>query len=54
MVAFSSPYDKDHEQSHGVLKFIIQNYSPKDYVPIFKKIGVKAVVRLNNITYNAQ
>ena len=28
-------------------------FSPKDYVPIFKKMGVTAVVRLNNKTYEA-
>lgn len=27
--------------------------SPKDYVPIFNKIGVNTVVRLNNKTYEA-
>jgi hypothetical protein len=28
-------------------------FSPKDYVPIFKKLGVTAVVRLNNKTYES-
>ena len=28
-------------------------FSPKDYVPIFKKLGVTSVVRLNNKTYEA-
>jgi cell division cycle 14 len=28
-------------------------FTPKDYVPIFKKLGVTAVVRLNNQTYNS-
>jgi cell division cycle 14 len=29
-------------------------YSPKDYVPIFKKLGVTTVIRLNNKTYEAE
>lgn len=35
--------------------FINQNklFSPKDYVPIFKKLGVTMVIRLNNKTYDA-
>jgi hypothetical protein len=28
-------------------------FTPKDYVPIFKKLGVTAVVRLNNQTYSS-
>ena len=28
-------------------------FTPKEYVPIFKKLGVTSVVRLNNHTYNA-
>ena len=28
-------------------------FTPKDYVPIFKKMGVTAVVRLNNQTYDS-
>jgi cell division cycle 14 len=31
--------------------FGIRLYTPEDYVPVFKKIGVTAVVRLNNKTY---
>ena len=29
-------------------------FSPKDYVPIFKKIGVDSVVRLNTKTYDSE
>ncbi len=28
-------------------------FTPKEYIPIFKKLGVTAVVRLNNQTYNS-
>ena len=28
-------------------------FSPKDYIPIFKKLGVTMVIRLNNKTYEA-
>lgn len=28
-------------------------FTPKDYVPIFKKLGVTMVIRLNNKTYDA-
>lgn len=36
------------------VKFYTQNrtLTPNDYVPIFKKLGVKVVVRLNNKTYD--
>lgn len=27
-------------------------FTPADYVPIFKKLGVKMVIRLNNKTYD--
>jgi hypothetical protein len=30
-----------------------RTFTPHDYAPIFKKLGVKAVVRLNNKTYDA-
>jgi len=29
-------------------------FTPHDYVPLFKKLGVKTVVRLNNKTYNSE
>jgi len=37
----------------GYSCMIIQNrlFAPKDYVPIFKKLGVTMVIRLNNKTY---
>lgn len=28
-------------------------FTPTDYVPIFKKMGVKMVIRLNNKTYDS-
>ncbi len=39
----------------GYFCMIIQNklFAPKDYVPIFKKLGVTMVIRLNNKTYEA-
>jgi cell division cycle 14 len=35
--------------------FLLKNrvFTPQDYVPIFKQMGVKAVVRLNNKTYDS-
>ncbi len=30
-----------------------RTFTPHDYAPIFKKLGVKTVVRLNNKTYDA-
>ena len=53
-VAFSSPYDVSTDK-YGVPLFLLQNrvFTPADYVPIFKKMGVKMVIRLNNKTYDA-
>lgn len=53
-MAFSSPYDKKVDK-YGVFNFLIQNrvFTPSDYVPIFKKMGVTMVIRLNNKTYEA-
>ena len=31
-----------------------RTFTPNDYVPIFKKLGVTTVVRLNNKTYNSE
>jgi hypothetical protein len=28
--------------------------SPKDYLPIFKKLGVKTVIRFNSPTYDRE
>ena len=52
-IAFSSPSSKKIDQQ-GVILFNIQNhlYTPKDYLAIFKKLGVTSVVRLNTVTYN--
>lgn len=30
-----------------------RTFTPHDYVPIFKKLGVSTVVRLNNKTYDS-
>jgi hypothetical protein len=40
---------------YGVRDVLMKNrtFTPLDYAPIFKKLGVKAVVRLNNKTYDA-
>lgn len=45
-MAFSSPAGKKKDESGNILN------TPKDYLSIFKKLGVNAVVRLNTITYN--
>lgn len=45
-IAFSSPSDKKKDEN-GVAYF-----TPKDYLGIFKKLGVEGVIRLNTITYN--
>lgn len=52
-VAFSSPYSED-EDKYGVYISLNQNklFTPKDYVPIFKKLGVTGVIRLNTSTYD--
>ena len=36
-----------------MLKLQNRVFTPADYVPIFKKMGVTLVVRLNNKTYDA-
>lgn len=45
-LAFSNPASTTNENAG------YYNYTPDDYVPIFKKLGVTAVVRLNNRTYD--
>lgn len=37
------------------IRILMQNrtFTPHDYAPIFKKLGVKSVVRLNNKTYDS-
>lgn len=54
-VAFSSPYDVSVDKYGVFFCCDLQNrvFTPADYVPIFKKMGVKMVVRLNNKTYEA-
>ncbi len=44
-MALGSPYENKQDE-FGAL-------SPKDYVPIFKKLNVSMVIRLNNKTYDA-
>jgi cell division cycle 14 len=44
-VAFSTPIDSTHPQDFS--------FSPDYYVPIFKKIGVTTVVRLNTKEYDS-
>lgn len=53
-VAFSSPSDKPIDK-YNVPSQKMQNrtFTPNDYVPIFKKLKVNTVVRLNNKTYEA-
>lgn len=53
-VAFSSPSDKPVDK-YNVPPSHTQNrtFTPNDYVPIFKKLKVTTVVRLNNKTYDA-
>ena len=46
-VAFSSPSDEK------VDKYGYKLLTPKDYVPIFKKMGVTSVIRLNTKTYDS-
>jgi cell division cycle 14 len=43
-IAFSSPADNPEASS--------ASFSPSEYVPIFKKLGVTCVVRLNTSTYD--
>lgn len=52
-LALSSPYDPNkEEQGVPLLPTQSTNFTPKDYIPIFKKLGVGAVIRLNNQTYD--
>lgn len=46
-IAFSSPAETAYD-SEGM-----KQYTPLDYIPIFKKFNVKYVVRLNKKTYDA-
>ena len=45
-LAFSNPTDRNTD-AYGY-----HAYTPDDYVPIFKKLGITGVVRLNNKTYD--
>lgn len=47
MIAFSTPINKRPEGSHGKV------YTPEDFLPIFKKLNVKLIVRLNEPRYDA-
>lgn len=44
-VAFSSPSSKRTDEYGNVL------HTPKDYLPIFNKLSITSVIRLNTITY---
>ena len=45
-MAFSSPSAKKKDEQ-GIVYF-----TPKDYLSIFKRLGVSSVIRLNTVTYN--
>ena len=45
-IAFSSPSEQPRDSDGN------RQFTPADYIPIFKKLGVKTVVRLNNKTYD--
>jgi cell division cycle 14 len=47
-LAMSSPHPSNYDLCG------IRLFTPEDYVPVFKEIGVTAVVRLNNETYDAR
>ena len=47
-MAFSSPSKKPYDE------FGFRQYTCKDYVPVFKKWGVKFVIRLNSPNYDAE
>lgn len=47
MLAFSSPSQVQNDESGW------RCFTPEDYVPLFKEIGVSAVVRLNKKTYDS-
>lgn len=46
MLAFSSPYDDSVDPQGFKLK------TPKEYIPIFRQLGVKVIIRLNRKTYD--
>jgi len=48
LVAFSCPSDMSTDSED------MRVFTPEDYVPVFKKLGVTAVVRLNKRTYEAE
>lgn len=45
-IAFSTPVDSSHAQD--------LSFSPDFYVPIFKKLGVTMVIRLNTKEYDCE
>jgi cell division cycle 14 len=47
-LAFSSPSPESADQEGW------RTWTPEDYVPVFKRLGVTSVVRLNNKTYDAE
>jgi len=48
LLAFSSPSDVAQDAEGW------RTFTPEDYVPLFKRLGVTAVVRLNQKTYEAE
>lgn len=48
LIAFSSPSANTRDQDG------FRTWTPEDYAPVFKQIGVTAVVRLNKKTYEAE
>lgn len=56
LIAFSSPYDTGKDQYGVIFLSRLQNrlLSPKQFIPVFKKLGVKAVIRLNSSTYDGK
>lgn len=48
MLAFSSPSNTQYDQDG------YRTFTPEDYSPIFKKLGIGLVVRLNKETYDAK
>lgn len=47
MLAFVTPTSSHYSKGY-------RTFTPEDYVPIFKKIGVNTVIRLNKPTYCAE
>jgi cell division cycle 14 len=44
--AFSGPLAKSRDQDGN------RNFTPNDYIPIFKNLNIDSVIRLNNKVYD--